>query len=244
MLSAQDKNSGSQGLPPLIDRELLFGNPEIAGAQLSPDGQYIAFLKPWNDTRNVWVKKTASPSAPRACSPPRPSGPSRLSLDPRQQVHPLRQGQRRRRELQRLRRRSRRPNAGGKAPCSAVARPHRAEGRARCSLRRAQERPRHVYIGLNDRDKAWHDLYKLKISTGEKTLVRKNTERIAGWIFDLTGTCGWPSRIADNGDTEILRVDPDGLHQGLLLQRLRDLRPLRVSQGRQAGLHGDQQGRR
>ena len=44
-----------------------------------------------------------------------------------------------------------------------------------------------VYIGLNDRDKAWHDLYKLRISTGEKTLIRKNTERITGWQFDLRG---------------------------------------------------------
>src|SRR6267142_1912444 len=50
-----------QGLPPLIDRELLFGNPEIAGAQISPDGQYLAFLKPWKDTRNVWVKKADEP---------------------------------------------------------------------------------------------------------------------------------------------------------------------------------------
>ena len=24
--------------PPLIDRELIFGNPEYAGAQISPDG--------------------------------------------------------------------------------------------------------------------------------------------------------------------------------------------------------------
>ena len=40
--------------------------------------------------------------------------------------------------------------------------------------------PDTVYIGLNDRDKAWHDLYKLKLSTGEKILVRKNTERIFG----------------------------------------------------------------
>ena len=39
-------------VPPLIDRELFFGNPEIAGAQLSPDGKFIAFLKPWKDTRN------------------------------------------------------------------------------------------------------------------------------------------------------------------------------------------------
>lgn len=32
--------------PPLIDRELLFGDPEISGAQISPDGKYIAFMKP------------------------------------------------------------------------------------------------------------------------------------------------------------------------------------------------------
>jgi hypothetical protein len=43
-------------MPPLIDRELLFGNPEIAGAELSPDGKHLAFLKPWRDTRNIWVK--------------------------------------------------------------------------------------------------------------------------------------------------------------------------------------------
>ena len=42
-----------RGPPPLLDRELFFGNPEIAGAQLSPDGQYVAFLKPWKDTRNI-----------------------------------------------------------------------------------------------------------------------------------------------------------------------------------------------
>ena len=47
--------------PPLIDRELFFGDPEISGAQISPDGKYIAFLKPLNKTRNIWVKKTDAP---------------------------------------------------------------------------------------------------------------------------------------------------------------------------------------
>src|SRR5688572_18612101 len=47
--------------PPLLDRELFFGNPEIAGAQLSPDGKYIAFLKPFKDVRNIWVKQTGQP---------------------------------------------------------------------------------------------------------------------------------------------------------------------------------------
>src|SRR5512137_1436697 len=46
------------GLPPLIDRDQFFGDPEIAGAQISPDGRYIAFLKPFKGTRNIWVKRT------------------------------------------------------------------------------------------------------------------------------------------------------------------------------------------
>jgi len=49
--------------PPLIDRELFFGDPEIAGAQISPDGALIAFIKPFKGTRNIWVKKTADPFA-------------------------------------------------------------------------------------------------------------------------------------------------------------------------------------
>src|SRR5512139_1955359 len=49
------------GQPPIVDRELYFGDPEISRAQLSPDGRFIAFLKPLNGTRNVWVKTAAEP---------------------------------------------------------------------------------------------------------------------------------------------------------------------------------------
>ena len=37
-----------QFLTPLVDREVFFGNPEISGAQISPDGEQIAFIKPLN----------------------------------------------------------------------------------------------------------------------------------------------------------------------------------------------------
>ena len=47
--------------PPLIDREIFFGNPEYAGAQISPDGKYISFIKPLKDVRNVWVKGVDEP---------------------------------------------------------------------------------------------------------------------------------------------------------------------------------------
>ncbi len=45
------------GLPPLIPRELLLGNPEKASPQLSPDGARLAYLAP--DPKNVlqvWVR--------------------------------------------------------------------------------------------------------------------------------------------------------------------------------------------
>src|SRR6478736_1428941 len=51
----------ASALPPLIDRELFFGDPEISGAQISPDGKFIAFVKPLKGTRNVWVKRTEDP---------------------------------------------------------------------------------------------------------------------------------------------------------------------------------------
>ena len=43
-------------LPALLDRELFFGNPEISGAQISPDGRFVSFLKPYKDTVEVHEK--------------------------------------------------------------------------------------------------------------------------------------------------------------------------------------------
>lgn len=44
-------------LPPLIPREILFGNPERTSPKLSPDGKYLAYLAP--DEKNVlqvWLR--------------------------------------------------------------------------------------------------------------------------------------------------------------------------------------------
>src|SRR5262245_60467571 len=53
---AQQAAQKSAGQPRLLDCELLFRDPESSGAQISPDGKFIAFLKPYKDTRNIWVK--------------------------------------------------------------------------------------------------------------------------------------------------------------------------------------------
>ena len=44
------------GLPALIPREILFGNPERAAPQIAPDGKQIAWLAPAeNGVLNVWA---------------------------------------------------------------------------------------------------------------------------------------------------------------------------------------------
>lgn len=51
-------------LPPLIPRDVLFGNPERARPQLSPDGKYLAYLAP--DEKNVlqvWLRPVAAEEA-------------------------------------------------------------------------------------------------------------------------------------------------------------------------------------
>jgi dipeptidyl aminopeptidase/acylaminoacyl peptidase len=42
--------------PKLIPRTVLFGNPEKASPQISPDGQQMAYIAPKDNVLNVWVK--------------------------------------------------------------------------------------------------------------------------------------------------------------------------------------------
>ncbi len=195
--------------PPLLDRELFFGNPEIAAAQISPDGQYVAFLKPWKDTRNVWVKKTSEPyEAARlvTAETKRPipnffwTRDSRALLfvqdkdgDENFNVYAVDPASK--------------PEAGKDAP--AARNITDAKGARAFIYSVPKSAPDTIYVGLNDRDAAWHDLYKVSIATGKRELMRKNTENIAGWVFDLSGALRLAMRTTDNGDTEILRVDAE-----------------------------------
>lgn len=198
-------------LPPLIGRELFFEDPEISGAQLSPDGRYVAFMKPWNKTRNVWVKKAEEPfSAARlvTADTKRPIPGYFWSRDSRYILFVQDQGGDEDFNVFAV-------NPADKPVGGAPAPPARNLTDAKKVTAQIYAVPKSdpdaLYVGLNDRDKAWHDLYKIRISTGERTLVRKNTDRITGWIFDLKDTLRLATRVTESGDTEILRVEDGGL---------------------------------
>jgi dipeptidyl aminopeptidase/acylaminoacyl peptidase len=52
---AEEQHLSSPGSDTLIPRQVLFGNPEKAYPQLSPDGQTIAYLAPVDSVLNVWL---------------------------------------------------------------------------------------------------------------------------------------------------------------------------------------------
>jgi dipeptidyl aminopeptidase/acylaminoacyl peptidase len=207
---AQQPAKKVAGQPPLLDRELFFGNPEIAGAQISPDGKYIAFLKPYKDTRNIWVKRTEDPFDKAKLltdDTKRPipgyfwSRDGKFILyvqdkagDENYNVYAVDPAEA--------------PAAGAEVPKARNLTDLKSVRAIIYAVPRSD--PDSMYIGINDRDQAWHDLYKIKISTGERKLVRKNTDRIVSWVFDLKDELQLAIRSADNGDTEVLSVNGEG----------------------------------
>jgi dipeptidyl aminopeptidase/acylaminoacyl peptidase len=195
--------------PPIIDRELFFGDPEIAGAQISPDGAYIAFLKPFKGTRNVWVKKTADPftsAKPITADTKRPISAYFWSRDAKYILFVQDKAGDENYNVYAVNPADA-PASGQDVPAARNLTDVKGVRAIIYSVPRSE--PDAMYVGINDRDAAWHDLYKVKISTGERTLVRKNTERITAYYFDLKDQLRLASRSAENGDTEVLRVDGD-----------------------------------
>ena len=72
-------------VPPLIPREVLFGNPEIAGVDLSPDGTKIAYIAPYQGVMNLWVRDLEGSVPPRLLTrqKDRPQRPASWSYDGR-----------------------------------------------------------------------------------------------------------------------------------------------------------------
>jgi dipeptidyl aminopeptidase/acylaminoacyl peptidase len=188
--------------PPIIDRDLFFG--DVGGAQISPDGQFVSFLKSYAGARNIWVKKTGEPfSAARRVSVWARVRDYFWSRDSKFILYTQDLGGDENFNLYQI---------------DLTLFPDVPPARELTNQRGVQtliysmptERPDIIYLGLNDRDPRWHDLYELHLSTGEKLLLHRNTERITNWVFDHDATPRLAVRRTETGDKEFLRVDPDG----------------------------------
>src|SRR5690348_8136761 len=158
----------------LIPRNTLFGNPDKANPQVSPDGKRMAYLAPVNNVLNVWVG-TIGKNDYRPVTQDTDRG-VRLYTWAADNRHIL--------YLQ---------DAGGNENWRLYA-TNLESGQTRDLTpfdnvqARLVERDKHfpdaLLVGLNKDNPQVHDVYQLDLPSGELTLVTKNPGNIVGWVTD------------------------------------------------------------
>ncbi len=196
-------------LAPIIDREIFLGNPEIAGGQLSPDGKFISFLKPYKGVLNIYVKRTEEPfeKAKQLTDNDRPVGGYFWSYDGKYILYVKDKGGDENFNIYAL-------NPADPAVAATgvpAARNLTPNDKIRAIIFAVSKKnPDILMVGINDRDPKWHDLYQLSISTGKLVKLRENKDRISNWVFDWTETPRLAVRNPEDGSTEILHIDSQG----------------------------------
>lgn len=165
---------GKKGLPEIISREVLFGNPERVSPRLSPDGERMAYIAPEEGVLNVWVR-TVGKDDDIAVTHDRGQGirgyfwaknneqilyVQDKDGDENWHVYAV-------------------PAGGGDAidltPIDGV--------QARI-VAVNEDYPNEIMVSINDRVPQLHDVYRVDIKTGERTLEAQNDLGAVGWIAD------------------------------------------------------------
>ena len=194
---------------PILDRELFFGNPEIAAGQLSPDGKWISFMKANNGILNIWIKKFDEPfeKARPLTNSKRPMQGYFWTYDGKYILYVKDENGDENRNVFAVD-----PMAkpvSNSVPISRNMTPLK-EISAQIDLVSIKN-PDLLMVSLNDRDKAWHDLYQLKISTGELTKIYENKDRVTGYIFDWDDNLRILSKTDEKGTTTFFKKEGDKL---------------------------------
>ncbi len=193
-------------LPPEIDRELFFGDPEISGAQLSPDGRYLTFIRPYRGVRNIWIKGLEEDfdQARPLTADDKPVPGYFWSRDGAFVLYVQDKGGDENFHVWAVS-----PDGDPEADSGVPGARNLTDidGVRAFLLGLPKARPDELLVGLNDRDPALHDVYRVRISTGERELLIENNQNIAGWTADLQGRIRLAMRQDSEGGTEILRVD-------------------------------------
>ncbi|KAI9133548.1 S9 family peptidase [Acaryochloris sp. CCMEE 5410] len=200
---AAESPSPQTSLPPLIDRELFFSDPEISGAQLSPDGQFLAFQKPLKGVINVWVKGINEPMSaarPVTADATRPIMIYFWSADGRYILYGQDKGGNENFRLYAVDPKT----VGGQTQARDLT---PFEGVTAQVYAVPKRTPNEVIIGLNDRNPQVHDVYRLNLTTGERTLLIQNDQNIAGWVTDLEGKVRLAARQTLENGNELLKVE-------------------------------------
>jgi Tol biopolymer transport system component len=170
---------------PLIPRRTLFDNPTFFGAKISPDGRWITWLAPVDSVLNVWLSPAddIKSGSPVTRTKGRPINWQEWSADGR--------------FLMFLNDENRDENHHLFVvdPATQVVRDVTPfDNVSVVSTLWSNDAPGDVAVKINDRDARWHDLYRIDLATGQRTLIWRTGRNwaISVWI----GTCAPGTRAA------------------------------------------------
>lgn len=185
---------------PLIPRERLFGNPERAGGQLSPDGAKMGFIAPVNGVLNVWIADAGDFESARAITSDTgrgvrtyqfsADGGELLYLQDRggdENFHPF---------LVNL--------ESGAEVSLGLAETVRAQ-----PIGGSYRKPDTILMGVNERDATVFDVFAVDLKTGNRVLVQENPG-FAGWLVDEDLNVRLGVEPAPDGGMTIVKSTKDG----------------------------------
>lgn len=189
----------------LISRKILFGNPERTSAQVSPDGKWLSWLAPVNNVLNVWIAPIDEPQNAKTITQDQKRG-IRFYLWTKNSSHIL--------YIQ---------DEDGDEDWhffSVSIEDHSSrdltpfKGITARFMGSSWAFPDNIMVGLNNEDPSWHDVYNINIMTGERELVFKNDQQLAGFTFDRELNLKFAQKsIESEGGTIIYRHDNGALDE-------------------------------
>ena len=162
-------------IPGIISREILWGNPDKSGLTISPDGSMISYLAPYEGVMNIWVAPSDKPEEAIPITNDTYRGISYFGWAYTNNHILVRQdtaGE------ENWRIYSINLTNGKKIDLTPV------DGVQARVFAIVPKFPYEIIVGLNDRNPQLHDLYRINIETGERSLIYKNNEGFISFIID------------------------------------------------------------
>ncbi len=208
----------------LLDRALFFSNPAYTQATLSPDGAYIAFLKPHDDVLNLFtVGRDASIETARPVT--REERPILHYAWSRDGTHLLFIQDQEGNENYHLYAVD--INALWRDSLSAPLNLTPYDGARALLYARPQNDAGAVIVGMNDRDPIHNDLYRVSIESGERALLFENTAGYNDFVIDNDGTLRLGLRQEADGQTVLYDLTGTSPRAVLSCSYTETCRPLR-----------------
>ncbi|MFK8056844.1 MAG: alpha/beta fold hydrolase [Saprospiraceae bacterium] len=218
-MSISKAQSSNSGLPPLIDRSIFFDDPEISGAKLSPDGKWMTFMKPYSATpgeegeRNVWIKSIgeAFEAARPLTANDRPIPGYFWSHDSKYIMYVQDAGGDENYHVYAIDPSTSSGNsASAKTGDLPVPRALTSGENVRAQITSVpRSKPGVIFVGLNDRDPQFHDLYEVSIADGSRKLIYQNDDNLSSYTFDHAGKLRVATKSNEAGGTEIYAFGAD-----------------------------------